>query len=40
MGTFMLNINNANVPVGIQKDPINIAVKNPHGARVNNFYRL
>jgi hypothetical protein len=35
----MLNTNNANVPAGIQKDPINATnVKNP-AAKVNKIYK-
>jgi len=39
MGSFIRRRNNANVPAGIQKDPINATnIKNP-AAKVNNLYK-
>ena len=40
MDSSMLNANNANVPAGIQRDPINAANVKNHVAKVNNFYKL
>ena len=40
MGTFIRRRNNANVPAGIQKDPINVANVRSHEAKVDNFYKL
>ena len=40
MGSFIQRKNNANVPAGIQKDPINITIKSPVEAKVNNIYKL
>ena len=37
---FMLNTNNVNVPVAIQKDPIKRDEKRSLEAKVNNFYKL
>jgi hypothetical protein len=39
MGSFIRRRNNANVPAGIQKDPINATNIRNHGAKVNNLYK-
>ena len=39
MGSFIQRKNNANVPAGIQKDPINVANVRNHVAKVNNLYK-
>ena len=40
MGTFIRNVKNVDVPVGIPKDPIKRTEKSLLVAKVNNFYKL